>query len=293
MVVDVGTRRVVARGAVSGRDPVSGLAADGSIALTLSTACVLEVVGGGEVVVRQSVRRGGSASPFCSPERRGDVVLLAGPVAAGTDCVASLWDVRSSAATQLGSSGEVQGSAMTMSLSWVSEHRALAVRECGTLVWLDDRSPTRPVRVDDTCAQVLRRASSDDSPDGSTVCAAAVTGSAGWLATSSTLQVPFRLDAADPSVALRRPPPPDDCGSGANSARVRGDGRLAALAGWDGAVRLYTTKAPRLLATLDFHRKAARAVCFLDTDTVGATRLATVGEDGDLAIWDCDLAPQR
>ncbi|OAX39379.1 WD-40 repeat-containing protein [Rhizopogon vinicolor AM-OR11-026] len=49
---------------------------------------------------------------------------------------------------------------------------------------------------------------------------------------------------------------------GHGAIAIRGDGRVCAVGGWDGKVRLYSTKTFKLLGTLVHHKQGCRAVTF-------------------------------
>ncbi len=52
--------------------------------------------------------------------------------------------------------------------------------------------------------------------------------------------------------------------SGQQSLRVRSDNRIFATAGWDGRVRVYSTKTMKELAVLKWHKDGCYAVAFAD-----------------------------
>ncbi|EKM58244.1 uncharacterized protein PHACADRAFT_182611 [Phanerochaete carnosa HHB-10118-sp] len=49
---------------------------------------------------------------------------------------------------------------------------------------------------------------------------------------------------------------------GNGSVAIRDDGRVCAIGGWDGKIRLYSTKILKPLGTLDYHKKSCQAVTF-------------------------------
>ena len=75
---------------------------------------------------------------------------------------------------------------------------------------------------------------------------------------------------------------------GVNSLCVRDDGKIAAAACWDGRVRLYANRRPRLLASLRCHSKAAQCVAFAPAGRL----LASASEDPRIAIWDVYSEPR-
>ncbi len=70
--------------------------------------------------------------------------------------------------------------------------------------------------------------------------------------------------------------------SGIGDVAIRGDGRIATVAGWDGKVRLYHCKRKEPLAVLRYHQGAVACVRFAP----GSHVFVTGGRDGLLALWD-------
>jgi WD40 repeat protein len=96
--------------------------------------------------------------------------------------------------------------------------------------------------------------------------------------------------------------------SGQQSLHVRSDEKIFATAGWDGCVRVYSTKTMRELAVLKWHKQGCYALAFADlsshqTETAESQTLQTVGQrretkaqithwvaagskDGKVSLWD-------
>jgi WD40 repeat protein len=81
---------------------------------------------------------------------------------------------------------------------------------------------------------------------------------------------------------------------------IREDSKICAVAGWDGNIRLYSTKFCKPLGTLAYHRTSCQTVCFarlckppLDDNDASSLRdwedtknwLASGGKDGRIALW--------
>ncbi|KIP11199.1 hypothetical protein PHLGIDRAFT_100170 [Phlebiopsis gigantea 11061_1 CR5-6] len=49
---------------------------------------------------------------------------------------------------------------------------------------------------------------------------------------------------------------------GNGAVTIRDDGRVCAVGGWDGRVRLYSTKTLKALGTLEYHKKSCQAIAF-------------------------------
>ena len=75
-------------------------------------------------------------------------------------------------------------------------------------------------------------------------------------------------------------------GSGTADIQVRDDGRVCAIAGWDGRVRVHHVRTGKALAVLKYHRDGVAAVAF---DPM-SSRIASVSQDSTVAIWDVALA---
>ncbi|KAF9496799.1 WD-40 repeat-containing protein [Pleurotus eryngii] len=114
----------------------------------------------------------------------------------------------------------------------------------------------------------------------------------------------LKSSSASGSVVFRTKHP----GNGA--VAIRHDGRVCAIGGWDGKIRLYSSKSMKPLGTLNYHKKACQAVEFAhgsetlmsgepivdedddDEDGFGAVEKSTrkrwlIGgsEDGRVSIW--------
>ncbi|KAJ9644487.1 Astra associated protein 1 Asa1 [Coniosporium apollinis] len=59
--------------------------------------------------------------------------------------------------------------------------------------------------------------------------------------------------------------------AGQQSLRVRDDGKIYATAGWDGRVRVYSTKTMKELAVLKWHEEGVYAVAFAEIDQTPTT----------------------
>jgi protein decreased size exclusion limit 1 len=66
--------------------------------------------------------------------------------------------------------------------------------------------------------------------------------------------------------------------------RIRGDGRIVALAGWDHKVRVYDWRRRTPLAVLKYHTRPVAALAFAPDPTAGM--LATAARDGTVALWE-------
>jgi len=80
---------------------------------------------------------------------------------------------------------------------------------------------------------------------------------------------------------------------GNNAVALRDDGRVAAVAGWDGRVRLYSSKTVKPLGTLSYHTKACNAVAFAhglhDGSNLGGLPGAS-SEEGEVDLDEDDIA---
>ncbi|KAG2343527.1 WD-40 repeat-containing protein [Suillus weaverae] len=71
---------------------------------------------------------------------------------------------------------------------------------------------------------------------------------------------------------------------GNGAIAIRGDGRICAIGGWDGKVRLYSTKTFKLLGTLVYHKQGCQAVtfaCAMDPPFGNASFLEEDDSSGD------------
>lgn len=69
--------------------------------------------------------------------------------------------------------------------------------------------------------------------------------------------------------------------AGIDDIAVRSDGRIWALSGWDGRVRLFDAKKKTPLAVLKHHRGGIHTVAFAENDI-----FASAGDDRGIAVWD-------
>jgi len=87
---------------------------------------------------------------------------------------------------------------------------------------------------------------------------------------------------------------------GNSSIHIRTDGKVCAVGGWDGKIRLYSTKTCKPLGTLNYHKTSCQSVIFAhqyesvtkDSDISAEkdlenvqTWLAGGGKDGRISIW--------
>lgn len=72
------------------------------------------------------------------------------------------------------------------------------------------------------------------------------------------------------------------------AARISGDGRLAATAGYDGLVKIWDMATRQPKHDLRKHKGWVRSVAF----SPDGKRLATAGEDGAVVVWDTDTAAE-
>nr|GAT60869.1 WD40 repeat-containing protein [Mycena chlorophos] len=66
------------------------------------------------------------------------------------------------------------------------------------------------------------------------------------------------------------------------SIAIRDDGRVCAIGGWDGSVRLYSTKTLKPLGSLRYHKSGCQAVEFAHTESLASN--AIVDEDDELTV---------
>jgi WD40 repeat protein len=68
--------------------------------------------------------------------------------------------------------------------------------------------------------------------------------------------------------------------SGASAVRVRQDGKIFAVGGWDGRIGIFASKSLKPLAVLQFHSDVVRCLNFSNR------RLMAVGsKDGSVSLW--------
>ncbi|KZT02625.1 WD-40 repeat-containing protein [Laetiporus sulphureus 93-53] len=69
--------------------------------------------------------------------------------------------------------------------------------------------------------------------------------------------------------------------AGNGSIAIRDDGKVCAVGGWDGKIRLYSTKTMKPLGTLEYHKQLVQAVAFarLNSQVTSADALETNVED--------------
>ncbi|PCH42454.1 WD-40 repeat-containing protein [Wolfiporia cocos MD-104 SS10] len=66
------------------------------------------------------------------------------------------------------------------------------------------------------------------------------------------------------------------------SITIRDDGRVCAVGGWDGKIRLYSTKTLKTLGTLDYHKKSCQTLAFARSDpSVSNEMTGTIDDVGD------------
>ncbi|KAJ3763905.1 WD40-repeat-containing domain protein [Lentinula raphanica] len=83
---------------------------------------------------------------------------------------------------------------------------------------------------------------------------------------------------ADNSTIFRTKHPGNAC------VAIRDDGRVCAAGGWDGKIRLYSTKSFKPLGTLKYHKESCQALCF--ATSTGADADSQEQEDDDEDIPD-------
>jgi len=85
---------------------------------------------------------------------------------------------------------------------------------------------------------------------------------------------------------------------GNGAVAIRDDGRVCAVAGWDGRIRLYSTKSFKQLGVLAYHRDGCFAVAFarsvpLSTFGAAAAAAAACGDEDDDDRADGERADRR
>ncbi|KAI0710149.1 WD-40 repeat-containing protein [Earliella scabrosa] len=66
------------------------------------------------------------------------------------------------------------------------------------------------------------------------------------------------------------------------SVAIRDDGRVCAIGGWDGRIRLFSTKSFKPLGTLSYHKKNCQSVAFARYDTQGGSCAHAADDDDDM-----------
>ncbi|KAI6108321.1 WD40-repeat-containing domain protein [Pisolithus sp. B1] len=94
----------------------------------------------------------------------------------------------------------------------------------------------------------------------------------------SPSKLPFPKTASPGTVFRTKQP-----GNGAIA--IRGDGRVCAVGGWDGKVRLYSTKTFKSLGTLVHHKQACQALAFASSLDIGPCEVVDDDEE--------DMTPQE
>ncbi|KAF9805046.1 hypothetical protein IEO21_09207 [Rhodonia placenta] len=77
---------------------------------------------------------------------------------------------------------------------------------------------------------------------------------------------------------------------GNGSVAIRDDGRVCAVGGWDGKVRLYSTKSVKPLGTLVYHKKNCQSVSFARYGTSAADVGSVPGDDSEGEMGEEDQA---
>ncbi|KAI0300842.1 WD-40 repeat-containing protein [Russula brevipes] len=67
---------------------------------------------------------------------------------------------------------------------------------------------------------------------------------------------------------------------GNGAVAIHGDGRVCAVGGWDGRVRLHSTKSLKALGTLIYHKAAVQSLAFAHARPVPMKRVVGGGEEG-------------
>jgi len=88
-------------------------------------------------------------------------------------------------------------------------------------------------------------------------CSFALTVSADYFLTRYDLRCELTTEPVTPCVLQSRT---KQAGSGAIA--IRDDGKVCAIGGWDGKIRLFSTKTLKPLGTLSFHTKNCKALYF-------------------------------
>jgi len=84
-----------------------------------------------------------------------------------------------------------------------------------------------------------------------------------------------KADAQDVCTAHRTKHP------GNASIDIRDDSRVCAVGGWDGRIRLYSSKSLKSLGTLECHKKSCQAVAFARPHDPSVTEGSTIADEAD------------
>jgi len=73
--------------------------------------------------------------------------------------------------------------------------------------------------------------------------------------------------------------------AGVSSVRIRGDGKLFAIGGWDGKIRVFSSKTLAPLAVLQFHSDVVRCLAFSKGKINDRRLMAAGSKDGSSSLW--------